>query len=362
MGEINMNKFFTFLTIIVFLYAVACNDIDGEEAVGYEIAVIVRNIDDKSFNQSTWEGVKDYAEYYGISYKYYKVPDKNLELTLNAIDIAVRMGAKLIVTPGHVFETAIYKAQDIYTNVHFILIDGEPQDGTYTDYKIAKNTIAILYAEEEAGFLAGYSVVKEEYTNLGVIGGMALPPVIRFGYGFVQGAEFAANELKIPKGNINIKYTYVGNYDNSPANQNLAASWYKSGTQVIFAPAGGAAYSVINAAENNDGLVVGIDVDQSFESPTVITSSMKLIRESVYNAVAAYYNGNFNGGKRFILDARVKGVGLPMNTSKFKVFKQYDYNIIYESLVKKKIKVLKDTDAESVDKLPLNLVKIDYIN
>ena len=333
-----MNKFLTFFIMIVFLYAVSCGDIDGEESSGYEIAVIVRNIDDKSFNQSTWEGVKDYAEHYGISYKYYRVPDKNVQATLNAIDIAVRMGAKLIITPGHIFETAIYKAQDIYTNTHFILIDGEHQDGTYTDYKTAKNTIAILYAEEEAGFLAGYSIVKEGYTNLGVLGDMALPPVIRFGYGFVQGAGFAADELKMPKGSINIKYTYVGNYDNSPENQALAASWYKSGTQVIFAPAGGAAYSVINAAENNRGLVVGIDVDQSFESPTVITSSMKLIRESVYNAVAAYYNSNFNGGKTFILDARVKGIGLPMNTSKFKVFKEYDYNIIYNSLVKKRLR------------------------
>ncbi|CRF34926.1 membrane protein [Brachyspira suanatina] len=357
-----MNKFLTFLIMIVFLYAASCSDIDGEESSGYEIAVIVRNIDDKSFNQSTWNGVKDYAENYGISYKYYRVPDKNVELTLNAIDIAVRMGAKLIVTPGHIFETAIYKAQYMYTNVHFILIDGKPQDGTYTDYKIAKNTVSILYAEEEAGFLAGYSIVKEGYTNLGVIGGMALPPVIRFGYGFVQGAEFAANELKIPKGNISIKYTYVGNYNNSIENQTLAESWYQSGTQVIFAPAGGAVKSVINAAEDNGGLVVGIDVDQSFESPTVITSSMKLIRESVYNAIASYYNGNFNGGKITVLGAQVKGIGLPMATSKFKVFTEDDYNIIYDSLVKKKIKVLKDTDAESIDKLPLNLVKINYIN
>ncbi|MDA0023580.1 BMP family lipoprotein [Brachyspira hyodysenteriae] len=357
-----MKKLLTLLIVFVFLYTVSCSNTNSGKSLGYEIAVIMRNIDDKSFNQSTWRGVKDYAEHYGISYKYYKVPDKNVQSTLNAIDIAVRMGAKLIVTPGSIFEPAIYKAQDIYTNVHFILIDGKPQDGTYTDYKTAKNTIAILYAEEEAGFLAGYAIVKEGYTNLGVIGGMALPPVIKFGYGFVQGAEFAADELKIPKDSINIKYTYVGNYDDSQENQNLAASWYKSGTQVIFAPAGGASYSVINAAENSGGLVVGIDVDQSFESPTVITSSMKLIRESVYNAVAAYYNGNFNGGKTFILDTRVNGVGLPMSTSKFKVFKEYDYNIIYNSLMRKKIRVLKDTDAESVDKLPLNLVKINYIN
>ena len=358
-----MKKIFIFMIMAVILCnAVSCNK-TSDESGGYKIAVLIAlgTVDDRSFNQGSWEGVKDYAEAYGISHKYYKVPDKDIDSYLNTIELAVKGGAELIVTPGYMFEPAIYKAQDMYTNVHFILIDGEPQDGTYTDYRTEKNTIAILYAEEEAGFLAGYSVVKDGYTNLGVLAGVAHPAVVRFGYGFVQGAEFAADELQMPKGSINIRYTYVGNYDTSPENQTLAASWYKSGTQVIFAPAGGAAYSVMSAAESTGGLVVGIDVDQSFESPTVITSSMKMIRESVYNAVASYYKGNFDGGKTVILDARVNGIGLPMDTSKFKVFTPEDYDYIYKTLVSKTIKILKDTDVKTVEDLPLNIVKVNYI-
>ena len=117
----------------------------------------------------------------------------------------------------------------------------------------------------------------------------------------------------------------------------------------------------MSAAENNNGLVIGVDVDQSFESPTVITSSMKMIRESVYNAVASYYNNTFDGGKTVILDAKVNGIGLPMNTSKFKVFTETDYNYIYNQLIKKSIKILKDTDVTSVTELPIKLVKVDYI-
>ncbi|EKV57317.1 BMP family lipoprotein [Brachyspira hampsonii] len=349
---------------IISLFVFSCSKSANKDTNSFEIAVLIDlgPIDDKSFNQGSWEGVKDYAENHGISYKYYRVPDKDIDSYLNTIDLAVKGGAKLIVTPGYQFEPAIYKAQDIYTNVNFILIDGEPQDGTYTDYKTSSNTIAILYSEEEAGFLAGYAIVKEGYTNLGFMGGVAHPAVVRFGYGFVQGADYAAVESKLPKDAINIKYTYVGNYDPTPENQTLATSWYKSGVQVIFAAAGAAGNSVMSAAENNNGLVIGVDVDQSFESPSVITSAMKLIRESVYNAVASYYNGNFSGGKTSILGAQVKGVGLPMTTSKFKVFTEDDYNIIYDSLVKKTIKVLKDNDAESVEKLTLNLVKITYIN
>ncbi|ASJ21205.1 BMP family lipoprotein [Brachyspira hampsonii] len=349
---------------IISLFVFSCSKSTNKDTNSFEIAVLIDlgPIDDKSFNQGSWEGVKDYAENHGISYKYYRVPDKDIDSYLNTIDLAVKGGAKLIVTPGYQFEPAIYKAQDIYTNVNFILIDGEPQDGTYTDYKTSSNTVAILYSEEEAGFLAGYAIVKEGYTNLGFMGGVAHPAVVRFGYGFVQGADYAAVESKLPKDAVNIKYTYVGNYDPTPENQTLATSWYKSGVQVIFAAAGAAGNSVMSAAENNNGLVIGVDVDQSFESTSVITSAMKLIRESVYNAVASYYNGNFSGGKTTILGAQVKGVGLPMATSKFKVFTEDDYNIIYDSLVKKTIKVLKDTDAKSISNLPLNLVKINYIN
>ena len=353
--------------IILFLMSVflfSCGNGEDETDNGYEIAVLIDlgPVDDRSFNQGSWEGAKEYGEKNGITHKYYKVPDKDLTSYMNTVELAVTGGAKLIVTPGYMFEPVVYKAQDMYTNINFILIDGTPQDGTYSNYKTADNTIAILYAEEEAGFLAGYAVVKDGYTNLGVIGGVAHPAVVRFGYGFVQGADYAAMELEMPKDSINIKYTYTGNYDATPENQTLATAWYRSGVQVIFAPAGAAAYSVMSAAENNNGLVVGVDADQSFESPTVITSAIKMIRESVYNAVASYYNNNFYGGKNVILDAKVNGVGLPIKTSKFNTFTEADYNYIYNQLISGKIKILKDTDVNDVKELPLNIVKVEYIN
>ena len=204
---------------------------------------------------------------------------------LNYIDLAVSAGAKLVITPNYLFEAAVYKAQDMHPNVSFVLLDGTPQDGTYTDFRIEKNVYSVLYAEEQAGFLAGYAIVKEGYTNLGVMGGIAVPPVIRFGYGFVQGANYAAKELKMPTGSIKINYTYVGSFNATPENQTLATSWYQNGVQVIFAPAGGAGNSVMSAAENNNGLVIGVDIDKSFESHTVITSAIKMIKNSVYNAV-----------------------------------------------------------------------------
>ena len=117
----------------------------------------------------------------------------------------------------------------------------------------------------------------------------------------------------------------------------------------------------MSAPENNNGLVIGVDIDQSFESPTVITSAIKMIKNSVYNTVDSFYNGTFKGGRSVILDAKVNGIGLPMKTSHFKKFTQNDYDTIYQKLVDESIKVSKDTDVKTVEELPLDIVKINYI-
>ena len=344
---------------IILIISLSCKD--TKKNSGYELALItdIGTIDDKSFTQGSWEGLKKYAEEKGITYKYYKPAGKDTDSKIDSIYLAISSGAKLIVTPGYLFEPAIYKVQDTHPEINFVLLDGTPQDGTYTDFRIEKNVYAVLYAEEEAGFLAGYGVVKEGYTNLGVMGGMAEPSVIRFGYGFVQGADYAAKELGVK--NIKIDYTYIGGYEPTPEVQTKASSWFIKGVQVIFAPAGGAGNSVMSAAEQNKGYVVGVDVDQSVESPTVITSAMKMIGESVYNAIDEFYKGNFPGGKIAVLDAKVHGIGLPMETSKFKNFTKEDYDNIYKKLIDGSVEILKDTDAKDVSQLPLDNVKVNFI-
>ena len=357
-----MKKLLTSIIIIMaFMVIVSCG---GSNKSGvYELALItdVGTIDDRSFNQGAWEGLTQYAQEKGISHKYYQPAQKTTDAYVDAIDLAVAAGAKLVVTPGFLFEPAVYKAQDTHPNVNFVLLDGTPQDGTYTDFRIEKNVYSVLYAEEQAGFLAGYAIVKEGYTNLGVMAGMAVPAVIRFGYGFVQGANYAAKEMKLASGSVKINYTYIGNFNATPENQTLATSWYQSGIQVIFAPAGGAGNSVMSAAEQNNALVIGVDIDQSAESPTVITSAMKMLGESVYNAIDDFYKNQFPGGKSVVLDAKVNGIGLPMKTSRFKVFNQNDYDLIYQTLISGSIKVLTDKDAKDVNQLPLDIVKVNFI-
>ena len=333
----------------------------GSSQEGYELALItdVGTIDDKSFNQGSWEGLEAYAKDNNLTCKYYKPNEKSDEACINSINLAVKGGAKVIVTPGFLFEVPIYESQAKYPDIKFIIIDAEPKSGD--DVKIESNVLSIFYAEEQAGYLAGYAAVTEGYTQLGFMGGIAVPAVIRYGYGFIQGADAAAKEMGLEPGSVSVKYTYVGNFDASPENNAKAAAWYNEGTECIFACGGGVGNSVMKAAESAGKVVIGVDVDQSSESATVITSAMKNLGDSVYDAVAGYYDGNFEGGKSVTLDAKENGIMLPMETSKFKVFTQEKYDELYEMLKDGTIQVANDTVATQASAVPTDIVKVDLI-
>ena len=305
----------------------------GSSDGGFELALVtdLGTIDDKSFNQGAWEGMTKYAEENGISYKYYQPQEGTTDSYLETIGLAVEGGAKLVVCPGFLFEEPVYLAQDQYTDVKFILLDGEPHSGDYSEYRTNENVMPILFQEDQAGFLAGYAAVKDGYTKLGFMGGMAVPAVIRFGYGFIEGAEAAATELGI--NGIEVMYTYTGAFAATPEAQSMAASWYQNGTEVVFGCGGAVGNSVMAAAQEKGAKVIGVDVDQSFESDTVITSAMKLLSNSVYDGVKAFYDGSFPGGKTSVFTVSNEGVGLPMDTSKFNTFTQADYDAIYKKFV-----------------------------
>lgn len=329
-------------------------------ADGYELALVtdIGTIDDKSFNQGAWEGVVQYAKESGKSYKYYQPAEKTTDSYSETIDLAIEGGAKIVVCPGYLFEEAVFLAQDKNPEVKFILLDGEPHNADYSEYKTADNTMAILFQEDQPGFLAGYAAVKDGYTKLGFMGGMAVPAVIRFGYGFVQGAEYAANEMGLSS--LEISYNYTGGFDATPEVQALAASWYGAGTEVIFGCGGGVGNSVMAAAEANGKAVIGVDVDQSPESDTVITSAMKKLSVSVYDGIKSEYDNAFAGGKTTVFSAENDGVGLPMETSKFKTFSSDDYDAIYAKLAKNEITIKNDTTA-TIEDLGLKIAKVTVV-
>ncbi|WP_367567829.1 BMP family protein [Lacrimispora sp.] len=335
----------------------------SDSAGGYELALVtdLGTIDDKSFNQGAWEGLKKYAEENGVSYKYYQPQEGTTDSYLETIGLAVEGGAKLVVCPGFLFEEPIFLAQDEYKDIHFILLDGVPHSGDYSEQRTEANVMPILFQEDEPGFLAGYAAVKDGNTKLGFLGGMAVPAVIRFGYGFAEGADYAAKELGID--GIEIMYNYTGAFAATPEAQSMAASWYQNGTEVIFGCGGAVGNSVMAAAEEKGKKFIGVDVDQSFESETVMTSAMKQLSVSVYDGVKAFYDGQFPGGETSIFSAKNNGIGLPMETSRFTTFTQDDYDKIYAQLKEGKIELVQpsqDNNNPTVD-LKLEKTKINFV-
>ena len=321
----------------------------SSSANGFEIALITDkgNIDDKSFNQGAWEGVEKFVKDNNNKYtsKYYKPEEVSDAGYLATIDLAVTGGAKVIVTPGYLFEVAVYEAQTKYPEVKFILLDGVPHTADYATFETKANVASVMYAEEESGYLAGYAAVKDGFTKLGFMGGMSVPAVQAFGYGYLQGAENAAKELGLADGAISVTYHYTGDFAETDTNKNTAKSIYQEGTEVIFACGGSVGKSVMSAATEANAKVIGVDVDQRYDSETVITSATKGLGASVVAVLDSIYKTNTwdtYAGKTTYFNAANAGVGLPTAVigddkadafDRFKSFKKADYDVVYKTLV-----------------------------
>ena len=330
----------------------------------YEIAFVtdVGQLKDKSFNQGTFDGVKLYAAANGLSYKYYQ-PANGDQATdddrYDAMKAAADNGAKIIVCAGFMQGNALAKAAAEFTDVSFVFVDGWAMADA--DGNPLTNTLGITFQEEQCGYLAGYAVVKEGYTKLGFTGGGGgtNPACCRYGYGFVQGASAAAAELN-EKVEMNYSWLYGSSFAASPELQTMANGWYENGTECIFACGGSMFASIAAAASANDGAVVGVDVDQSFESDTVVTSAMKGLAASVQWACAKVYDGSFAamGGTCATLGAKDDAVGLPTATWSLTKWSVDDYNAMIKAMADGTLVVDNDyTKLASTDSLTLNVVE-----
>ena len=307
---------------------------DTIEASSYEIAFVtdIGQLKDKSFNQGTWEGLKKYAHENNKTYKYYQPANANSATDddrYNAMKAAVTGGAKIVVCAGFMQFDALSKVAIEHPTVKFVFVDG---------WAIGlENVTAIIFQEEQAGYLAGYGIVKEGYTKLGFSGGGGgtNPACQRFGYGYIQGANAAAKELNIT---VSMKYSwlYGSNFSSSPELQTMAEGWYSTGTEVVFACGGSMCTSIFSAASANNGKVIGVDVDQASESPTVITSAMKGLREGTAFALAKFYDSRWEeiADKDVVLGAKEDAIGLPIEDDSwgFKKFSVKEYNKLLEGL------------------------------
>ncbi|WP_320129143.1 BMP family ABC transporter substrate-binding protein [uncultured Sphaerochaeta sp.] len=281
-------------------------------------------IDDKSFNQGTWEGIVRAAADYGLTTKYLKPSGTTEADYLKEIGNLVDAGYNMVICPGFKFETSLYEAQDKFPKVKFVILDGEPHTADYQTFRIEKNVVAVYWAEQESGFLAGLAAsLQMKEAEFGFVGGMEIPAVQKFNWGFQQGIKYAnanyGTKIVLKQEND----LYQGSFDNISAGQQIAASMYDKGVNVIFAAAGGVGVGVINEAKNRVAAgkkvwVIGVDVDQYSEGvmpsgkSVILTSAMKYLDRASYDMITAELNGSFPGGQILRLNATNDGIGIPV--------------------------------------------------
>jgi len=369
-----MKKAFKLLPLALLLVALlafsACNREDestpaagGDSDTGVRIALVAHSpesiLDDGSFNAGAWQGILQFARAQGLSttrgtdIEFFQPGSATDEARIDLVENAINnFGANVIVLPGFHFIASSYEMQNLFPDVKFILLDAAPAGG------IRDNLVSIEYAEEESGFLAGYAAVMDGYRSLGFMGGAAVPAVVRFGHGFIQGAEYAANSLGLEAGEVTIRYHYIGGFAPDPAVTTHAGSWFATGTEVIFAAAGGAGFSVIAAAEAAGASVIGVDVDQAGDGAVVVTSAVKGLATSVNDMLNDFVNGTWRGGRQLMFNAAVNGIGLPMESSRLQNFTQAQYNVIFAQLANGAVRVNNSLDMDAI-LANVSLVEVD---
>ena len=314
-----MKRIFALVLALCMVFALcACGDGDKDPKTtdnGNETAMKVAmitdygDITDQSFNQTTYEACKAYCSEKSIDFNYFKPASDSDADRVAMIEKAVADGYNVIVMPGYAFANAIKQTVNTYTDVKFVALDvGAGDLNTFNDdgsikeeFKVPSNLYCAVYQEELCGYMAGYAAVKLGYKQLGFLGGMAVPAVVRYGYGFVQGVNAAATELNIAD-QVSVKYVYGNKFAPAPEITAVMDTWYKGGTEVVFACGGGIYASAAEAAAKVEGAkVIGVDVDQAGVIANyagvdglTVTSAMKGLYPATYDALNDIINnGNW---------------------------------------------------------------------
>ena len=364
-----MKKIALILVAAALVMTTACSKKAGKSAAktSVKIAMVTDSgdITDQSFNQTTYQACKDYAEANGLQFQYYKPAGDSTADRVASIDAAYQDGYNVIVLPGYLFGEAIVKVASDYADAKFVGLD--ISEGDLGGQAVPANVFCAVYQEELPGFFAGYAAVKEGYRHLGFLGGMAVPAVIRYGYGFVQGANKAAEDLKIAD-KVTVEYVYGGQFYGDQTITATMDGWYKNrGVEVVFACGGGIWTSACEAAAKVGGKVIGVDTDQSalinnYGAGMCVTSAMKGLGatvEAVLNAIKENKWSDYAGKVSSLglvsgTNLNVNFVGLPLDTWTMKNFSQNDYKKLVSDVYSKKVSI-----SNAIDKDPAVSIKLN---
>ena len=366
------------LVLCLALSLCACKGGNNDKA-SYKVAMITDygDITDQSFNQTTYEACKAFCEANKVDFTYKKPAGDSTAERVAAVESAIDEGYNVIVMPGYAFGGTIVEVSEANKDVKFIALDvaagdileagvakkGQsydynPDNWNVKDYYYSDNVYCAVYQEELCGYMAGYAAVKLGYTKLGFLGGMAVPAVMRYGYGYVQGVDAAAKEMGIT---VDMKYAYGNQFYGDADITAVMDTWYGAGTQIVFACGGGIFTSAGEAAAKVSGKVIGVDVDQKgtidgmFGSGMTVTSAMKGLYPATYDALNDIINNgkwdNYKGkiatlGLVSGTDPEANYVQIPMNSTQWGSFSKDDYKAMVKGMFDGSIKVSNSIAAE----------------
>ena len=342
------------------------------------------DITDQSFNQTTYESAKAWAEENGVPFTYYKPESDSTEARNASVDQAVAAGANVILLPGYLFAATVVDQAEMYPDVKFIALDvgagdilenavGEgytynPADYDVTEYYNIDNVYCATYQEAISGYMAGYTAVKLGYKHLGFLGGMAVPAVTRFGYGYVQGADAAAKELGI-ENEVIVEYVVGGQFSGDADITAYMDTWYSSrDVEVVFACGGGIYTSAAEAAQKAGGKVIGVDSDQApvidaaYGDGITVTSAMKGLSTTVKNMLTYIKDGQWGEhvGKIESLGlisetVEENYVQLPIESTQWSdTYTEEDYRALVKDMYDGKVTVSDDISAMPATSITVN--------
>lgn len=327
-----------------------------EDVIKIGMVTDAGTIDDKSFNQGTWDGILEYKEDHPeVEVQYLMPTGETTQDYLEAIDNLAMTGVEVMVLPGFKFEEALGVAQERYPDINFIAIDAMPLVGTDDDgnavYEADENTVSVFFSEQQASFLTGVAAALESKTGkVAFLGGVEVPAVQKLGWGFVAGVAYANAHLGTDAEVVD--YIYQGTFTDLDAGKSIAAGMYDKDVDVILAAAGVVGVGAINEAKTRtesgeEVYVIGVDVDQYAEgllqdgSSVMLTSAMKYLGQVAYEQIDAHVNGEFNGGRVLTMDINADGVGLPKTNPNLSVETSKVVNDVVE--------LIKDGDIDIPD-------------
>lgn len=315
--------------------------------------------EDNSFNQAAWDGVKRACEAYGVAYGCYEPAADSIDHRVEAIEAAVSEGNNVLVLAGYLYGEALLRVQDQYPDVWFLAVDVCADHLTYdyvTYYDPSPNALCITFEEDQAGYLAGYAAVADGCTRLGFHGSYAVPSVIRYGYGFLQGANDAAEEMGIAD-QISVRYAYENCF--CDAVKNRLDGWFADGTEVVFTGGGSVFTIAVEIAGSHGGKVICSDLDRHSYDDCILTSAMKRMDVAVEEILTDLFRGDWEGGQVRNLSLQDGDyIGLPTDPAawRFGTFTVEQYEKVLNELKDGTRSCSSDIDSE-----PKVSIRVEYL-